>query len=72
MGVRHVAGEDFVLGPGEEPYDLVFAFRVGALDGRHPELGRRVLERLVRATAPTARLFVDGGAPLRELPLRQG
>ena len=66
---RQVAAEDLVLEPGERPYDLVFAFRVGALDGRHPELGARVLERLAAVTTPGARLYVDGGDPLRELPL---
>ncbi|MEV0826670.1 SAM-dependent methyltransferase [Nonomuraea rubra] len=69
MSVRQVAGEDFALLPGEEPYDLVFAVRVGALDGRHPEAGRRLLQRLALATRPGARLFVDGGDPLREVPI---
>ena len=69
LSVRHVAAEDFVLEPGEQPYDLVFAVRVGALDGRHPALGVRVMERLARATRPGARLFIDGGNPLRELPI---
>lgn len=64
---RHVAAEDFVLLPGDEPFDVAFAVRVGALDGRHPEAGRQVLRRLAAAGAPGARLFVDGGDPLREL-----
>jgi methylase of polypeptide subunit release factors len=66
---RHVAGEEFVLQPGEEPYNIVFAVRVGALDGRHPRAGEQVLERIARATTPEARLFVDGGDPLRELEI---
>ncbi|WP_250035404.1 SAM-dependent methyltransferase [Paractinoplanes maris] len=69
LSVRRAAAEDFVLDPGEDPYDLVFAIRVGALDGRHPALGTRVLSRLAQATRPGARLFVDGGDPLREIPL---
>ncbi|GAA4905996.1 protein-L-isoaspartate O-methyltransferase [Nonomuraea thailandensis] len=69
MSVRQVAGEDFVLLPGEEPYDLVFAVRVGALDGRRPEAGRRLLDRVALATRAGARLFIDGGDPLRELPI---
>ncbi|MFB4263013.1 methyltransferase domain-containing protein [Nonomuraea sp. GTA35] len=69
MSVRQVAGEDFVLLPGEEPYDLVFAVRVGALDGRHPEAGQRLLQRVALATRAGARLFIDGGDPLRELPI---
>lgn len=69
LHTRHVAAEDFVLLPGDEPFDLVFAVRVGALDGRHPALGQRVLQRIVAATTPDARLFVDGGDPLREIPI---
>jgi cyclopropane fatty-acyl-phospholipid synthase-like methyltransferase len=69
LRLRQVAAEDFVLLPGDEPFDLVFAVRVGALDGRHPEAGERVLSRIAAAVAPGARLFIDGGRPLRELPL---
>jgi cyclopropane fatty-acyl-phospholipid synthase-like methyltransferase len=60
MRVRRVAIEDFVLEDGEEPYDLVFAVRVGALDGRHPAAGERALARIAAATTEDARLFVDG------------
>jgi SAM-dependent methyltransferase len=66
---RQVAGEEFVLQPGEAPYDIVFAVRVGALDGRHPSAGEQVLERIAGATRPGARLFIDGGDPLRELEI---
>ncbi|GAA4606447.1 class I SAM-dependent methyltransferase [Actinoplanes octamycinicus] len=69
LSVRRVAAEDFALEPGEQPFDLVFAIRVGGLDGRHPETGRRILQRLAAATTPDARLFIDGGDPLRELPI---
>ncbi len=69
LTLRCVAAEDLVLEPGEEPFDLVLAVRVGALDGRHPEAGARVLRRIAAATRPGARLFVDGGEPLRELAI---
>jgi SAM-dependent methyltransferase len=69
MEVRQVAAEDFVLEPGEEPYEIVLAVRVGALDGRHPEAGERALRRIAAATTTGARLFVDGGDPLRELSI---
>jgi precorrin-6B methylase 2 len=69
MSVRQVAAEDFVLEAGEQPYDLVFAIRVGGLDGRHPGVGRLILRRLAAATTADARLFIDGGSPLRELPI---
>jgi hypothetical protein len=69
MAVRHVTAEEFELQPGEAPYDLVFAVRVGALDGRHPKAGRETLKRIAAATTPDARLFIDGGDPLRELTI---
>lgn len=67
---RCVAVEDLVLAPGEAPYDLAFAVRVGALDGRHPDVGRRALARLQQVLTRDGRLFVDGGDPLREITLR--
>ncbi|HJV12440.1 MAG TPA: class I SAM-dependent methyltransferase [Propionibacteriaceae bacterium] len=67
MSVRQAAVEDFVLEPDEEPFDLVFAVRVGALDGRHPQAGEQALRRIAAATKADARLFIDGGNPLREL-----
>jgi cyclopropane fatty-acyl-phospholipid synthase-like methyltransferase len=67
LRTRQVAAEDFLLQAHDEPFDIVFAVRVGALDGRHPEAGRRVLQRIAMATSPDARLFIDGGDPLREI-----
>jgi SAM-dependent methyltransferase len=69
LRVRQTAVEDLVLGPDEEPFDLVFAVRVGALDGRHPSAGEQALRRIAEVTRPGARLFIDGGDPLRELPI---
>jgi SAM-dependent methyltransferase len=67
--LRQTAVEDFVLEPGEAPYDLAFGFRVGALDGRHPAAGEAALARLAVALCPGGRLFADGGNPLREVML---
>ena len=47
----------------------MFAVRVGALDGRHPEAGQLALRRIARACTEDARLFIDGGDPLRELAI---
>jgi SAM-dependent methyltransferase len=69
MSLRQVSAEELVLLPGEEPFDLAFAVRVGALDGRHPEAGREALARIAAVLRPGGRLFVDGGRPLREVPL---
>ncbi len=67
LSVRCVAVEDFELDVGEPPFDLVFAVRVGALDGRHPAVGEIALQRLSVVMAPGADLFVDGGDPLRRI-----
>lgn len=69
MSVRQAAAESFALEPGEGPFDIVFAVRIGALDGRHPAAGERAMERIKAALAPGGRVFVDGGDPLRELPI---
>lgn len=69
MAVREVAAERLSLLPGEAPFDLAFAIRVGAFDGRFPEAGRIALPRLRAMLVPGGRLFVDGGDPLREVPL---
>lgn len=69
VSVRCVAIEDFVLEADEEPYDIVFAVRVGALDGRHPKAGQQALQSIAMATTVGARLFVDRGDPLRALPI---
>ena len=70
LSVRRAAAEEFELQAGEAPYDIAFAIRVGALDGRHPEAEKQALERIAAALVPGGRLFVDGGDPLREIPLR--
>lgn len=69
MSVRQVAVEEFELAPGERPFDIAFAVRVGALDGRHPELEKRARERIARALVPGGKLLVDGGKPLRWVKL---
>jgi cyclopropane fatty-acyl-phospholipid synthase-like methyltransferase len=69
LSLRQVAAEEFALLPGEAPFDLAFAVRVGALVGRHPEAGQRALARIRAALAPGGRLLIDGGDPLREAPL---
>jgi SAM-dependent methyltransferase len=66
---RCVSAEDFVLASGERPYDLAFAVRVGALDGRHPAAGHIALGRIRLALIKDGQLFTDGGNPLREVAL---
>ena len=69
---RCVAVEELELEEGERPYDLAFAVRVGALDGRHPEAGEIARQRIRGALVSGGRLFIDGGNPLRELSLNPG
>lgn len=69
LSVRQVAAEDFMLEAGEARFDLAFAVRVGALDGRYPEAGVRARERLAAALTADGRLFIDGGDPLLEIDL---
>lgn len=70
MRVRQVGVEDFVLETREHPFDLAFAFRVGAFDGRHPEIAEQALDRVSAALRPGGRYFIDGGDPLREIDLQ--
>ncbi|WP_437727021.1 SAM-dependent methyltransferase [Sorangium sp. So ce861] len=69
LSFRHVAIEEFELEEGERPYDIAFAVRVGALDGRHPEAGHVARQRIRRALREGGRLYIDGGDPLREVSL---
>lgn len=71
LRARHVAIEQLTLADDEEPFDLVFAIRVGALDGRHPDAGQAAIERIAAATHRHARLFIDGGQPLVELAIHR-
>lgn len=69
LDFRRVAVEDFVLAADERPFDLAVALRVGALDGRHPQLERDAFQRIARALRSRGRLYIDGGDPLREVDL---
>lgn len=65
IGLRQSAAEDFSLLPGEAPYDLAVAIRVGAFDGRYPAAGVIARARLAAALVPGGLLYIDGGDPLR-------
>ncbi len=68
QAVAGSAGE-IELADGEAPFGLAFGVRVGVLDGRHPDAGRVALARIARMLVLGGRLFIDGGDPLREIPL---
>lgn len=60
LSAECIAVEDFMLLDGNPPFDLVFANRVGALDGRHPRAGRLARQRIADALAPGGLVYVDG------------
>jgi len=70
LAFRQCAAEHFVLAPGEQPYDLAVAIRVGAFDGRYPEVGMLARAAIKAALVPGGRLYVDGGDTLREEEFR--
>ncbi|GEK79994.1 SAM-dependent methyltransferase [Agrococcus baldri] len=69
LDFRVAAIERFRLMGRERPFDLVVAIRVGALDGRQPELEAEALARLASATVPGASVYIDRGDPLTAIPL---
>lgn len=60
--------EAFELPDHQQRFDLAIAVRVGALDGRHPELEQQALLKIAAALTDNGKLFIDGGNPLREKP----
>lgn len=58
--------ETFELDEWEDLFDMAFAVRVGALDGRHPEIEKEALQKISKALKKSGKLFIDGGNPLKE------
>ena len=54
LTARQVAAEDLELDPGQERYDIAFAVRVGAFDGRDPHAGALALEDYATLSSPAA------------------
>lgn len=69
LSFRQAAIEHFELESDEALFDLAIAVRVGALDGRHPGLEKQALTQLAKALTKNGKLFIDGGNPLKEIPL---
>lgn len=66
---RQISIENFELEAKEKPFDIAIAIRVGALDGRHPEIEKQALIKIAKALTRNGKLFIDGGNPLKEIPL---
>ena len=69
LSFKQVRIEDFELQKDEKPFDIAFAIRVGALDGRHPDLEKQALTKIANALTKNGKLFIDGGNPLKEISL---
>lgn len=70
LSFRQCAIEHFTLASGEKRFDLVIAVRVGALDGRHPEIEQQALKQIDGVLTKTGTIYVDGGNPLKEIQRR--
>lgn len=66
---RCAAIESFALDANEKRFDIVFAVRVGALDGRHPEIEAVALKQIAKLLTSNGRLLIDAGSPLKEIPI---
>lgn len=62
IGVREARVEELALEPGEAPYDLAFACRVGVLDGRHPREQDRAIANLRAMLIDGAPILIDPGS----------
>ena len=52
--------EEYRPQPHEKPFDLIFANRVGVLDGRHPNQEAAALNAIRTVASLDARFFLDG------------
>lgn len=71
LSFRQVAIEKFTLEPNEDLFDIAVAIRVGALDGRHPEIEEASLMNIANSLTRKGKLFIDGGNPLKEIELEK-
>jgi SAM-dependent methyltransferase len=70
LAFRQVAAESFQLENDEALFDIALAVRVGALDGRHPEIEKHAFTHIAKALKKGGKLFIDGGYPLKEISLQ--
>ena len=62
--------EEFELQKNQALFDIAFAVRVGALDGRHPEIEKEALNKISKALKKDGKIYIDGGQPLKEIKLK--
>lgn len=71
LSYRQVSIENFELEANNRPFDIAVAVRVGALDGRHPDIEKQSLLKIAKALTMKGKLFIDGGNPLKEISLAE-
>ncbi len=71
LSFRQIAVEKFELEHSEKLFDIALAVRVGALDGRHPEIEKQALLKIAKALTKKGKLFIDGGNPLKEISVEK-
>ncbi|HMR83139.1 MAG TPA: class I SAM-dependent methyltransferase [Niabella sp.] len=69
LSFRQAAVEKLELATNEKLFDIAVAVRVGALDGRHPEVEKKSLIKIAKVLTNKGKLLIDGGNPLQEIPL---
>lgn len=69
LAFRKADIEQFELESNEQKFDLAIAVRVGALDGRHPDLENLAIQKIRKALKENGKLFIDGGNPIKEIKL---
>lgn len=68
---KQIAIEEFVDVDGNT-FDMVIAIRVGALDGRHPELELKALTNISHALKENGKFYIDNEhSIIKEINLRQ-
>lgn len=69
MAVCQASIEHFNLHPDDERFDIAVAIRVGALDGRHPNIEKQSLRNIANVLKTDGKLYIDGGNPLKVISL---
>ncbi|GAB2679515.1 methyltransferase domain-containing protein [Flavihumibacter cheonanensis] len=69
LAFKKMAIENFKLDSTEPLFDLAVAIRVGALDGRHPELAHKAFANIVSVLSKKGKLFIDGPEIIQEIDL---
>lgn len=69
LSFRIASAEQFKLLKNEKPFDMAVAIRVGAFDGRFPDLEEVSYRQIKKSLKKNAKLLIDGGDPLKEFKL---